>query len=1165
MSLLQNSNAISAGGYDLTNSLRFRASASAYLKRTPSASGNQQTWTWSGWVKRGALGSSQQIFASDNSSTSQARLNFTASDTLSFLSYIGAFQIQLVTTQVFRDPSAWYHIVLVLDTTNATASNRTKIYINGAQVTAFGTATYSAQNYNGVVNSNLPYYLGTYFNAGSGEFLDGYMEEINFIDGQALTPSSFGETDPVTGSWVAKKYTGTYGINGFYLPFSDTDSNENLLLYSEQFDNATWVKAQGTVTANAAVSPDGTTTADKFTPNTTGGVEHLFFQQPLIKGDGVYTATVYAKAAGYDYFGIRIDDSVIAHIQLFNLNTGVATGSAYNITSSSITSVGNGWYRCSITFPVSGIINNFVLYPFPTDSLALYAGNGTSGCHVWGAQLSYGATTKRYIATTTAAVTNQGTVENLHPYSEQFDNAGWTKGASTVTANSVVAPNGTTTADTLIDNTTSDQHLILQAIATPVIGDIYTMSIYAKANTRSQIGLTMHGEAAASFDLTAGTVLSSGGFSNVGIQSMGNGWYRCYVTITKTNTSPNVYYIIYKDGVNPYLGTGTGSIYIWGAQISKGYTLGPYLPTVASAQSLVHRLGADRSLGSTSFGYNSWIPNNISLTLGTTYDAMTDVPTNTSATVANYAVLNPLKMPAPASVSYTNGNLSVSCGNGNQTPALVTIYPSSGKWYWEVIWTSGSFARVGVQNTNVASTDFAADTAGWRWESNTGNIYNGSTLATVSTYATNDVLGFCLDCDAGKLYVSKNGTWQNSAVPASGTGAVATNIPTSTLMSPAVATGSGTSVFTFNAGQRPFSYTPPTGFKALNTYNLPDSTILKGSRYMDAVRYTGTGANLTISTNNIDLSTNGLLWIKSRSTAEDNLLVDSVRTYDGTKYWQAFFSNSTAGESGYGGSDNVVPGSYRNIAGGVIANVNGTTYVQWLWQAGSAAASSNTSGSITSTVSANPTAGFSIVTYTGTGSAASIGHGLGVTPEFIMVKRRDTSANWMVVSKYLSNYNWYLKLNLTDAQVGDATIGNIDPTPTTFNVGTNAIDNASGGTYVAYVFAPIAGFSKFGSYTGNGSTDGPFVYLGFRPKFVLIKNISSTYSWWLVDTARDPINLAQKTISPNSSGAESANEGIDILSNGFKARANGQNTNNNGSNYIYMAFAENPFKNSNAR
>jgi hypothetical protein len=174
----------------------------------------------------------------------------------------------------------------------------------------------------------------------------------------------------------------------------------------------------------------------------------------------------------------------------------------------------------------------------------------------------------------------------------------------------------------------------------------------------------------------------------------------------------------------------------------------------------------------------------------------------------------------------------------------------------------------------------------------------------------------------------------------------------------------------------------------------------------------------------------------------------------------------------------------------------------------------------------------------------------------------------MVVSKYLTNYNWYLKLNLTDAQVGDATIGNIDPSSTTFNVGTNAIDNASGGTYVAYVWAPIAGFSKFGSYTGNGSTDGPFVYTGFRPKFIMIKRTDTTSDWHIHDAARNTYNVTNNTLYPSGSYAEDVNHTavmFDFTANGFKVRASHPTSNNNGSSHIYMVFAESPFRNSLAR
>lgn len=209
-------------GYNLTRSLRFRASASAYLSRTPASASNRQTWTWSGWVKRGTLGTSQGIFAASTSGSALAELYFNTSNALSFYDYTGAYNLQLVTTQVFRDPSAWYHIVVALDTTNATAANRVKIYVNGAQVTALSTATYPTQNYQGYVNNNIAHYTSSY--NGSTDLYDGYLTEVNFIDGQALTPSSFGSTNALTGVWQPARYTGTYGTNGFYLPFTDNSA-----------------------------------------------------------------------------------------------------------------------------------------------------------------------------------------------------------------------------------------------------------------------------------------------------------------------------------------------------------------------------------------------------------------------------------------------------------------------------------------------------------------------------------------------------------------------------------------------------------------------------------------------------------------------------------------------------------------------------------------------------------------------------------------------------------------------------------------------------------------------------------------------------------------------------------------------------------------------------
>jgi hypothetical protein len=248
-------------------------------------------------------------------------------------------------------------------------------------------------------------------------------------------------------------------------------------------------------------------------------------------------------------------------------------------------------------------------------------------------------------------------------------------------------------------------------------------------------------------------------------------------------------------------------------------------------------------------------------------------------------------------------------------------------------------------------------------------------------------------------------------------------------------------------------------------------------------------------------------------------------------------------------------------------NTSAATYVGWQWK-GSGTTVSNTNGSITSTVCVNPTAGFSIAGYTGTGANATVGHGLGVAPKMVIVRTRNQANNWNVYHADLTSAAYYLGLNLTNAQISDATAFNSTaPTSTVFSVGTLGASNANGINLVAYSFAPIAGYSAFGSYTGNSSADGTFVYLGFRPRWVMLKNYTSAgNNWYVWDSARGTYNPDQAILYPNTAGAEASPADFDLLSNGFKPRLGGGNGYNDaGVSYIYAAFAESPFKNSLAR
>ena len=775
-----------ASGYTIAKSLRFRASASAYLNRTPASASNRQKWTWSGWVKRGKIGALQMVFWAGSSSTDTG-IYFNSDDTL----YINGNNTTLrVTSQVFRDPSAWYHIVVALDTTQATAGNRVLLYVNGVQVTSFSTNNAPTLNDSYAINNNTAHYIGEYV-AGGSYYFDGYMAEVNFIDGQALTPTSFGSTNSTTGVWQPIAYTGTYGTNGFYLKFTDTSST-------------------------AALGTD-------------------------------------------------------------------------------------------------------------------YSGNS-----------------------------------------------------------------------------------------------------------------------------------------------------------------------------------------------------------------------------------NTWTVNNISLTAGSTYDSMTDVPTLTSATTANYAVMNPLVARNANAQTLSNGNLTSTAGSSSSAggTSLSTIGMSSGKWYAEYKFSTlnssggSSFGIVtSAWNIGASADDYYWSSAqGYGYSYSSGKKQNNSAETTYgATYTTNDVIGIAFDATNGTLEFYKNGTSQGVAF---------TSIPAGTYYFALYSYNSDVSQANF--GQQPFAYTPPSGFLALNTYNLPTSTIVAGNKYMDATLYTGTGSNgLTV--------TNGgfypdLIWAKSRSAAYYNTLLDYQR---GTSV--RLFSNLSDAESNNGcqSSFNSNGFTLNADAGGV--NNNGTTYVAWQWNAGSGTNSSNTNGSITSSVDVNTTAGFSIVTYTGTGANATIGHGLGVAPKFIAIKVRNNTYSWRNYHASLGNTG-YVYFNSSDAYTASSTtFNNTSPTSSVFSVGTEANTNASGGTFVAYCWSEIAGFSKFGSYTGNGSASGPFVYTGFRPRFLMIKRTDSAGSWFMVDTARSPYNIANLDLFANASDAEAVINNIDILSNGFRPTDSNTGTNASGGNFIYMAFAENPFKNSLAR
>ena len=326
------------------------------------------------------------------------------------------------------------------------------------------------------------------------------------------------------------------------------------------------------------------------------------------------------------------------------------------------------------------------------------------------------------------------------------------------------------------------------------------------------------------------------------------------------------------------------------------------------------------------------------------------------------------------------------------------------------------------------------------------------------------------------------------------------------------------------------------------------STIDKSSSFINTKLFTGTGATLAVTGVGFQPD---LTWIKIRNSTGDNGLWDAVRGV--TKRIQ---SNENSAETTTSGVDSFDADGFTM---GTAYNVSSDTYASWNWKAGTTSGLSG--GTITpSSYSFNTTSGFSILAYTGTGSAATIPHGLGVAPKMIFVKRLDGTANWRVyqASNTSEPATEYLILNLTSATSDDDTIWNdTDPTSSVFSVGTSTTTNASAGTFIAYCFADVAGYSKFGSYIGNGNVDGAFVYTGFKPTWLMIKRTDSTSNWLLYDNLREGYNQANDYLNPDSNNSEGGGDNyLDLLSNGFKTRVASQSINVSGANYIYAAFGQ---------
>ena len=579
-------------------------------------------------------------------------------------------------------------------------------------------------------------------------------------------------------------------------------------------------------------------------------------------------------------------------------------------------------------------------------------------------------------------------------------------------------------------------------------------------------------------------------------------------------------------------------------------------------------LGIDKSPNG-----NDFTASNFSVSAGAGNDSLEDTPTN------NFCTLNPLQKDSNTTLSEGNLKAAGSSSTDYNTNTRGTFSFSSGKWYYEAVCdstgVSNGLSMVGWVKTSIRFSDNPTGGSGVGYRPNKGDYVDFTADNTTGkpTTSTGTVIQIAIDFDAGKIWFGSGGTYFESGDPSTGLNAART-FTAGTEMAPVVRTLSAT--YTFNFGQRPFSYTVPTGFKTIESRNLPLTvpSITKPQRHFECVTFTGNGSTGQ-SITSLEFQPD-YIWFKNRSAGNNHAGVNSVLGRS-----KGLYMDSNSGDFNSSAGRDLVSFDPSGFTVGEpeqasSTNNNGSNIVAWCWKAGgssntfnidgkgyaSASAAGLDDGSINPTgASVNTESGFSILTYTGTGSAATIGHGLGKAPKLIWVKLRG-SQDWFVNNGMIFNdYGKYYKLNSSGSSNASDTnvFPNTAPTSTVFSVGTDNAVNGNGDNYVAYIWSEIPGFSQFGYWTGNGSSDGTYVHTGFTPRMMIYRKASDE-NWHMLDTQRDPLNPNSLGIDPNLSNAESddSNIQIDFLGSGFKMRASHGTSNADGTNYFYYVWAGQP-------
>ena len=1134
---------------------------------------------------------------------------------------------------LFRDSSSWFHLLVAGNTTLDNEDDRLIVYINGVRQSPL-SSTYSASSRDVDFSFNTPSVQATTIptigsSNGSAEFFEGELSDIFYLDGQALTPDVFGfykegdgyvsagstiSTDFRAGQWVPKRpriikteieRRGGFGVNGFYLPMNDSsnpgadfhcDPNSIITLKGEDLPQP---RNGAPTTTDAYVSQ---LRSDPYAAN-------LVLAVP-----GISTATGSNLVSNGNFDSSDISDWT-AGVQ-FSHNTNTvgdntsgklmyyATDSTTRQATKSITT--ESGKRYTISFEASSdTASAAILRIDSTDLVTIDDNNNASLIHY---NTSFTAASSSTTIAFRQVAANRSYIDNIvvkqedapRDYSADIKGSGSNKtvtalgsagvgyelggyyGSAVSTssgANRLTVPAGSDFAYGTGDFT-------VEAWGYPTGGNDGTYSatyFYSQAVGGTNYFVINFGtDTGAATGLIAFTMGTGGGGGGGGcaISATGivprNQW--SHIAVVRDGTTVT----LYLNGVA--VGTATG--------VTFDANNTTYVPT----------LGAYTHTSGSNFFYNGYVQDFRIYKGVAKYKGGFDVPkpytpvgieswrTVADCTANNFATLNPLSSLGSSNITYTEGNLKAYVGSAwNSTTSTIAV--KSGKWYAEFTVQDDTYPRLGVIDAELAQQDVATSdpltnlygSGAISWGGTANEIFINSTTTSTTTvgYTAGDIIGVAFDADTRQVWFSKNNTWMNF----SGSGA---NPTTGT--NPA-GTVNGSDLLYFGArpeqcdifanfGQNPtfggrftagtntdsngkglFKYAPPSGFLALCEDNLPAPAVADPGEHFKSVLWTGDG-NSGRSITGVGFQPD-FVWVKERTSTSGHHLYDSVR--GPLKYLVSSGNNAENEVSTHLSSfDN--DGWSMGSAGGI--NEDSQNYVAWCWKAGGPAVA-NTDGTITSQVSANQDAGFSIVSYTGNGSTGTVGHGLGKAPKFIIYKNRDSTSNWLVdIGSITGTTGDYVYLNLSSSKLNSPNV--LGGTSSVLSLGNTPESNASA-DFIAYCWAEIEGFSKIGSYTGNNSNDGPFVYCGFKPAFVLQRAVNSLSDWNIMDNSRSSTNPNRKLLYPNLANAEG--DGIDdrnpdflidFLSNGFKVRATNNDLNNT-EEYIFAAFAESPFKTANAK